>query len=91
MTNWCETCFHKAPCSFWRKVLGEPCESWACSFYAEEKSEWYLHDCLSLLKNIQDSGDCNVCASKKDCQYAPKWGQMVRYNCPFYKKEGAEK
>lgn len=54
----------------------------------ESESEWYLYDCLSALKNIQDSGDCNVCASKKDCQYAPTVGQMVRYNCPFYKKEG---
>lgn len=53
----------------------------------EAKDERYIHDCLSLLKNIQDCGDCNVCASKKDCQYAPKVGQMVRYNCPFYKKE----
>lgn len=52
----------------------------------EAKKEWYLHDCLSLLKNIQDSGDCNVCARHKDCRYAPNWGQMVRYNCPFYLK-----
>ena len=54
----------------------------------EARKEWYLYDCLSALKNIQDSGDCNVCASQKDCQYAPKAGQMVRYNCPFYRKEG---
>lgn len=54
----------------------------------EAKNEWYLYDCLSALKNIQDCGDCNVCANKKDCQHVPKAGQMVRYNCPFYKKEG---
>ena len=57
----------------------------------EAKAEWYLYECLSALKNIQDSGDCNVCASQKDCQYAPTPGQMVRYNCPFYKKESDEK
>lgn len=52
------------------------------------KDEWYLYECLSALKNIQDSGDCNVCSSRKNCQYTPTLGQMVRYNCPFYKKEG---
>ena len=57
----------------------------------EAQKEWYLYDCLSLLKNIQDCGDCNVCASKNDCQYVPTVGQMVRYNCPFYMKEGDEK
>lgn len=53
-----------------------------------KKEERNICDCLLLLKNIQDCGDCNVCANKKGCQYAPKWGQMVRYNCPFYKKAG---
>lgn len=56
----------------------------------ESRSEWYLYDCLTTLKNIQDCGDCNVCASKNDCQYVPKPGQMVRYNCPFYQKVGEE-
>lgn len=54
----------------------------------EAKNEWYLYDCLFALKNIQNCGDCNVCASKNDCQYVPTVGRMVRYNCPFYMKEG---
>lgn len=58
-----------------------------CGASMSANDERYIHECLSLLKNIQDCGDCNVCASKKNCQYAPKLGQMVRYNCPFYKKE----
>ena len=57
----------------------------------EAKDEWYLHDCLLLLKSIQDCGDCNNCANHKNCQYAPELGQMVRYNCPFYKKESDPK
>ena len=52
----------------------------------EAANEWFLCECLLSLKNITDSGDCNVCARHKDCQYAPAWGQMVRYNCPFYLK-----
>lgn len=39
---------------------------------------------LKLLKEIQDSGDCNVCSVKKYCRYVPEIGDKVRYNCPFY-------
>lgn len=46
----------------------------------------YTLDCLVLLRKIMEMGDCNVCANK-DCEYMPKPGQMVRYNCPFYKAE----
>ena len=44
-------------------------------------------DSLLLLREIIESGDCNICADKKTCQYAPKPGQLVRYNCPFFKKK----
>lgn len=46
----------------------------------------YILDSLILLKQIQNTGDCNVCKNK-ECKYEPKVGQMVRYNCPFYKAE----
>ena len=46
----------------------------------------YILDCLILLRQIQSTGDCNICKNK-DCGYTPKTGQMVRYNCPFYKAE----
>lgn len=53
----------------------------------------YILDCLMALRNrnIYETGDCNICASKKDCEYVPKPGQMVRYNCPFYKAESEDK
>lgn len=44
----------------------------------------YILDSLIQLRNIQQTGDCNICANK-NCEYEPKTGQMVRYNCPFYK------
>lgn len=47
----------------------------------------YILDSLMLLRNIEESGDCNICARKKECEYVPKVGQLVRYNCPFYEKE----
>jgi len=46
----------------------------------------YVMDSLLLLREILESGDCNECAGIKSCQYAPKPGQMVRYNCPFFKR-----
>lgn len=58
----------------------------AIMFDRQAQEEQYLYECLSVLKNIQDCGDCNICARSKDCQYAPTLGQTVRYNCPFYLK-----
>lgn len=47
----------------------------------------FILDNLVILRQIQSTGDCNICADKKECKYVPKAGQMVRYNCPFYKPE----
>lgn len=49
----------------------------------------FILDNLRLLRQIQSVGDCNTCANK-DCEYAPKPGQLVRFNCPFYKGESEE-
>ena len=46
----------------------------------------YILDSLILLRQIQQKGDCNICKNR-DCEYKPKAGQIVRYNCPFYKVE----
>ena len=46
----------------------------------------YILDALMAYRNIVDSGDCNRCGKEKTCEYAPKLGQLVRYNCPFYKR-----
>ena len=27
---------------------------------------------------------CNNCESRAHCQFVPRWGQPVRWNCPFY-------
>lgn len=47
----------------------------------------YALDVLRAYRDIVDSGCCNDCESKKDCKYAPKPGQLVRYNCPFYERK----
>lgn len=46
----------------------------------------YVLDCLMVLRNILKMGDCNNCKIKDDCQYVPRVGATVRYNCPFYVK-----
>lgn len=44
-----------------------------------------------LLKQILDSGDCNVCANRPYCTYVPELGMMVRYNCPFFARKEYKK
>ena len=46
----------------------------------------YILDTLMAYRNIANSGDCNRCGKQKTCEYIPKPGQLVRYNCPFYKR-----
>lgn len=45
----------------------------------------YILDNLILLRQIQQTGNCNNCKNK-NCGHIPRAGQMVRYNCPFYKR-----
>ena len=49
----------------------------------------YILDSLRSLRQIYQTGDCNICKNK-DCGYKPKARQLVRYNCPFYKSESEE-
>ena len=51
---------------------------------------WIL-DALSDYRDILQSGCCNNCKNKIKCGHTPKAGQLVRYNCPFYERETAEK
>lgn len=48
----------------------------------------YALDTLRAYRDIAETGCCNDCR-KKDCEYRPQWGDMVRYNCPHY--EGGNK
>lgn len=50
----------------------------------------YIGQCLMALKEIWEVGDCNDCGNK-GCGYEPLPGQMVRYNCPHYKKKEVQK
>ena len=46
----------------------------------------YILDTLMVYRNVAKTGNCNTCKNK-DCQWKPKIGQLVRYNCPHYKAE----
>jgi len=50
----------------------------------------YILECLELLRKIQESGDCNTC-DNDECNCKPEWGEMIRYNCPFYRAESEDK
>ena len=49
-----------------------------CASEHRQLAEW-----LKALKEIWDSGDCNDCRNGQ-CEWKPKLGQLVRYNCPHY-------
>lgn len=42
---------------------------------------------LRFMKMMQTATTCNTCAVRSSCNYAPAWGEQVRYNCPHYVKE----
>jgi len=42
-----------------------------------------LAEWLKALKEIYDCGDCNDCRNRQ-CEWKPKLGQLVRFNCPHY-------
>ena len=50
----------------------------------------YILDTMIAYRNIIQTGNCNNCDKRKDCEYLPQAGQQVRINCPFYKKEVTE-
>ena len=50
----------------------------------------YILDCLRNLRSIYETGDCNSCGIETICKVKPIPGQMVRYNCPFYVKDGEQ-
>jgi hypothetical protein len=41
---------------------------------------------LKALKEIWDSGDCNVCLHQNNCTIRPQLGQLVRFNCYQYER-----
>jgi hypothetical protein len=49
----------------------------------------YVLDCLMVYRDIVSKGCCNDCESARSysCEYLPSPGQLVRYNCPYYKKK----
>jgi hypothetical protein len=46
----------------------------------------YILHTLMAYRNIVESGCCNDCM-KKECEYIPDPGYLVRYNCPFYERK----
>jgi hypothetical protein len=58
-------------------------------FFEKETEKYFqIADWLKMLKDIQSTGSCNTCKSRRfKCEYEPEAGQMTRYNCPFYKEE----
>lgn len=60
-------------------------ESWDYITECEKRASDHrqLAAWLIVLKEIWDSGGCNDCRNGQ-CEWRPKLGQLVRYNCPHY-------
>lgn len=61
------------------KRLGEP----VGDLKELEAEHRQLAEWLKALKEIWNSGDCNDCRNGQ-CEWKPKLGQLVRFNCPHY-------
>ena len=60
-------------------ISNESCDNCLeCANEHRQLAEW-----LKALKEIWDSGDCNDCRNGQ-CEWKPKLGHLVRYNCPYY-------
>lgn len=47
-------------------------------------------DYARLGYNISTYNSCNNCGDR-ECEYKPKWGDSVRWNCPLWKGEKIER
>ena len=52
---------------------------------ALRKTLIYLADVLLLAETIENMNSCNNCAVRRKCEYCPRPGKNVRYNCPLWK------
>ncbi len=43
-----------------------------------------LADLLMFALRIKETHSCNNCGIQKSCQYCPRPGETVRYNCPLW-------
>ena len=51
----------------------------------------YVLDSLMALRTIyQTDGECNTCAKRKTCEYVPRAGELIRFNCFDYVKARGE-
>lgn len=56
----------------------------------DRNTVYYIYDCLRTLHRILDLKDCNECRDRNCCPIRPDYGQIVRYNCAFFKEKTDE-
>lgn len=77
-------------------VWQDCCDQYA-AFHIEELEdniETIISDHMATLRELEqykkffdditNSHDCNDCSKTKICRYVPKWGELVRINCPLW-------
>lgn len=43
-----------------------------------------IADCLRQYDEIHNLPNCNDCNKVNECEYRPRWGATVRFNCPLW-------
>lgn len=49
----------------------------------------FVADVLMLAARIAEMPGCNDCGVE-ECEYEPRWGEPIRYNCPLWKERKNE-
>ena len=42
----------------------------------------FIIDALEFTQEMRGVHNCNDCGVAEKCEYRPKWGEPVRWNCP---------
>ena len=51
----------------------------------------FIIDALEFTQEMRGVHNCNDCGVEKECEYRPKWGEPVRWNCPHWGEARNEK
>ena len=44
----------------------------------------FIIDALEFTQEMRGVHNCNDCGVAEKCEYRPKWGEPVRWNCPHW-------
>ena len=52
-----------------------------------EEKPGYVMGCMIFTERVSNMPNCNTCGKKISCEYVPRLGDDVRFNCPLWEIE----